>query len=311
MSQMAAQQIIPSPRPTSYTGRVYGYVKNGAPRSVIERETGLTGMRLTDAIRSNYRRGYLPTPPLAERRQRLRLNTSAGKGGVWLTIRDYASSYLTARQTQVAVKHYQGRKLSLEQISTAYGRERRRNQLTRPTTELTVEAQRDKGRTERALLEIVRLRLAVSKFLREHGIETAATLRDRINLSFTEKLSELGLVGSKYTDRLLLLHLYERHGRSPATKWFWAHKDKERRFIKQCGSEEQQLLENLFEHDPENMPATAWGQCHLLDLHHGLQVFVETGDATLLQMFPRLPSQVIERLARQTRIGAGGLPGAG
>src|SRR6266567_9582034 len=81
-----AKQTPPSPRPTSYTGRVYGYVRAGCPRSVIERETGLTGTRLTDAIRNNYRLGYLPTPPLAQRRQRLRLNTSAGRGGVWLSI---------------------------------------------------------------------------------------------------------------------------------------------------------------------------------------------------------------------------------
>ena len=289
-------KTIRTPRPTSYTGRVYQYVKDGCPRRVIERETRLSGMQLTDAIRNTYRRGYLPTPPLDERRRLLRLNTSAGKGGVWLSIMDYAPLYLTARQTQVAVKHYQGRRLSLGQIATAYARERRRNHLVRPAAELTIEAQRDKRRTERALLEIVRLRLAVEQFLTERGIEKLATLGDRITLSFAEKLSELGLVSRNYTQWLLLLHLYERNGKSPAKKWPWAHKEAERKFIKQCRTQEALLLERLFDHDRANMPTTAWGQSQVLDLYHGLEVRAETGDAMLLHKFPAIPAKVIERL---------------
>lgn len=294
-----AGETIRSPRPASYAGRVYGYVKNGSARSVIERETGLTGMRLTDAIRSNYRLGYLPTPPLAERRQRLRLNTSAAKGGVWLSIKDYVPLCLTARQTQAAVKQDTGRRLSLAQIQSAYGRERRRNHLVRPVAELTAEAQRDKHRTERALLEIVRLRRAVSLFLTERGMESRATLRDRINLSFAEKLSELGLVNRNYTEWLLLLHLYERHDRSPVAKWAWLHKVTEQRFIKQSTAQESELIEHLFEHDHENIPATAWGRSQLLDFHHGLEVFTRTGDATQLHGFPSLPAQVMRRVAGQ------------
>jgi hypothetical protein len=292
-------QTIPAPRPTSYAGRVYDYVKNGSPRSVIERETGLTGMQLTDAIRSNYRLGYLPTPPLTERRQRLRLNTSAGKGGIWLSIRDYVPLCLTARQTQAAIRQDTGRRLSLGQIQSAYSRERHRNQLARPVTELTVEAQRDKHRTERALLEIVRLRRAVRQFLTERGMEGLGTLKDRINLSFVEKLSELGLVNRNYTEWLLLLRLYERHGRSPVAQRVWLHKAAERSFIKQSLGQESDLLEHLFEHDPENMPATAWGRSQLLDFHHGLDVFTKTGDATLLHEFPSLPAPVMRRVARE------------
>jgi len=293
------KQTIPSPRPASYAGRVYDYVRDSSPRSVIERETGLTGTRLTDAIRNNYRLGYLPTPPLAERRQRLRLNTSAGRGGVWLSIRDYVPFCLTARQTQAAVRQDSGRRLSLVQIQSAYSRERHRNHLARPVAELTVEAQRDKHRTERVLLEIVRLRGAVSAFLAERGMDSLATLRDRINLSFAEKLSELGLVNRNYTEWLLLLRLYERHGRSPGAKWVWLHKAAERRFIKQSRAQESELIEHLFEHDPEHKPATAWGRSQLLDFHHGLDVFTKTGDATLLKGFPSLPEPVMRRVARQ------------
>lgn len=292
-------QTIRSPRPTTYTGRVYDYVKNGSPRSVIERETGLSGMQLTDAIRSNYRLGYLPTPSLAVRRQGLRLNTSAGKGGVWLSIKDYVPLWLTARQTQAAIKQDSGRRLSVVQIQSAYSRERHRNHLKRPVAELTAEAQRDKQRTERALLEIVRLRRAVSRFLIERGMEGLATLRDRINLSFAEKLSELGLVNRNYTEWLLLLHLYERHGRSPTAKWVWLHKATERRFIKQSTAEESELIEHLFEHDRENVPTTAWRRSQLLDFHHGLDVFTKTGDATLLHGFPSLKPQVMGRVARE------------
>jgi hypothetical protein len=236
---------------------------------------------------------------LTERRKSLRLNTSAGKGGVWLSIKDYVPLWLTARQTQAAVKQDSGRRLSLAQIQSAYSRERHRNHLARPVAELTVEAQRDKHRTRRTLLEIVRLRRAVSDFLSERGMETQATLKDRINLSFAEKLSELGLVNRNYTEWLLLLHLYERHDRSPAARWVWLHKATERRFIKQSTAEESALIERLFEHDRVNMPVTAWGRSRLLDFHHGLEVFTRTGDATLLHGFPSLRPEVMGRVARQ------------
>jgi len=256
-------------------------------------------MRLTDAIRSNYRLGYLPTPPLAERRRRLRLNTSAGKGGVWLSIKDYVPLCLTARQTQAAVKQDTGRRLSLDQIQSAYSRQRHRNQLARPVAELTVEAQRDKHRTERALLEIVRRRRAVGQFLTERGMENPATLSDHITLSFAAKLSELGLVDRKYTDWLLLLRLYERHGRSPAAQQVWLHKGAERRFIKEATAQDSTLLAQLFAQDDQNLPATAWGRSQLLDFHHGLEVFTKTGDATRLRGFPSLPAQVMRRVARE------------
>ncbi|HTE84943.1 MAG TPA: hypothetical protein VK821_09430 [Dehalococcoidia bacterium] len=245
---------VATPRPTTATGRVYPYLKDGIPRPIIERETGLAGMRLTYAIRANYRLGYLPTPSLAERRQRLRSNTSAGKGGVWLVIRDYAPLCLTARQTQVAVKYYHGRRLSLSQIASAYQRERHRNHLQRPVAELTGEAQRDKRRSWRALLGIVRHRLAVNELLTEEGIGRPVTLCEWVQLSCAQKLTELGIVKRTCGEWQATIRLYERSGRPLDQIGLRVEKRAERAFIERCMQQERQLLERLFAGDCEKLP---------------------------------------------------------
>lgn len=164
-------------RPRSFVAQVYPYLLQDAPRRVIESATGLSGHQLNGAIQGNWRLGYVVRPGPAELRRRLRENTSAAKGGVWLDVRRYEALDLTAKQTQVALKRLDGQEYSQAQIQAAYSRARHRHGLVRPIAELTVEAQRDKFRSERALLEIVRARSAAYVLVRQHGWNKPATLR--------------------------------------------------------------------------------------------------------------------------------------
>ena len=164
-------------RPRSLVAQVYPYLLQDAPRRVIEAATGLSGHRLNGAIQGNWRLGYVVRPSPAERRHRLRENTSAAKGGIWLDVRRYEGLDLTARQTQVALKRLDGKEYSQAQIQSAYSRARHRHGLVRPIAELTVEAQRDKFRSEQAILEMVRARWAAYLLVRQHGWNKPTTLR--------------------------------------------------------------------------------------------------------------------------------------
>jgi hypothetical protein len=156
---------------------VYPYLLQDAPRRVIEAATALCGDRLSDAIRGNWRLGYVVRPSLAERRCRLRENTSAAKGGVWLDLRRYEALDLTVKQTQVALRLLDGKEYSHAQIRSAYSRALHRHGLNRPIAELWREAQRDKSRSEQALLQIVRARVAAYQLVVQHRWNKPKTLQ--------------------------------------------------------------------------------------------------------------------------------------
>src|SRR5579883_2358377 len=107
-------------RPNGYVGRVFPLLREGQPRPTIEAATGLHGSRLTEAIRGNFRLGFIAPLSAEERRRQHRMNTSAGKGGILLCMQPYWDLDLTARQTQVALRADDGLAFSLRQISSAY-----------------------------------------------------------------------------------------------------------------------------------------------------------------------------------------------
>src|SRR5437870_11727628 len=104
-------------RVTSRVARVYPLLVAGLPAYAIGEQLGLHGSQLTEAIRGNYRLGYVRWPPAEVRRAQHRANTSAARGGIALLLEPYLPLDLTARQTQVALRTQGGPNLSLCQIS--------------------------------------------------------------------------------------------------------------------------------------------------------------------------------------------------
>src|SRR5207237_8142195 len=87
----------PSPRrPTSRVAQVYPWLLARLPGYAIGEKVGLRGRQLTEAIRGNYRLGYITPPPADVRRAQHRDNTSAAKGGIALRMRPYLELDLTA-----------------------------------------------------------------------------------------------------------------------------------------------------------------------------------------------------------------------
>jgi hypothetical protein len=165
-------------RKNSAVAKVYPFLIAETPAYLIGEKTGLHGTKLIDAIRGNYRLGYVTPPPPEVRRAQHRINTSASRGGILLSIWPYLELDLTARQTQVALLTNEGESFSQEQIRQAYAREVRRHNLLRPIDELTVDAQRDKRRTDNELLEIVHNRQATHEHLRRLRLPKPQTLRE-------------------------------------------------------------------------------------------------------------------------------------
>jgi hypothetical protein len=173
-----AETVHAPQRPTSRVARVYPLLRAGLPAYRIGEQLGLTGTQLTEAIRGNYRLGYVPLPPPDIRRAQHRANTSAARGGIALLLEPYLRWDLTARQTQVALQAEGNPSLSLRQISSFYSRARHRQGVPRPTAELTVEAQRDKRRTEAELLQIVRDRETAAAALPREGLSPPSTIAE-------------------------------------------------------------------------------------------------------------------------------------
>jgi len=147
---------LPTPRrATSRVARVYPLLQAGVPAYAIGAQVGLHGTQLTEAIRGNYRLGYVVQPPAEVRRAQHRANTSAARGGIALQLAPYLPLHLTARQTQVALQAAGGPSLSPSQIRSFSSRERHRHGVARPTAELTGEAQRDKRRSAAELRQLV------------------------------------------------------------------------------------------------------------------------------------------------------------
>ncbi len=144
-------------RPDSYLARVLPYVRLETPRWVIEEKTGIVGPRLTDTIKSIRSNGYVPRLSQDEQTYMHKVNTSYGRGGIWLKVSEFFPLDLTSKQTQIALRLKEV-ELSQHQIATAYAREMHRHSLQRPVTELTIEAQRDKRRSEEELARIVGFR---------------------------------------------------------------------------------------------------------------------------------------------------------
>lgn len=205
-------------RQNSRVAQVYPLLLEGKPGYVIAQETGLQGTQLTEAIRGNYRLGYVNPPSLAERQQQHRENTSFAKGGVYLDIQPYLDLDLTARQTQLAIRVSKGKEYSLSQVSSAYSREMHRHGFVRPTDELTIEAQRDKRRTRDELLQIIFLRQLARAYILENGWNKPKTLQgwkvvgeqpDEKEMEILAPVFQEGINVENNLDKWYLLELYK------------------------------------------------------------------------------------------------------
>ena len=210
MKYQAMSNAVRAPRPGTDAAMVLPRQKDGNTRAQIERATGLSGDRLSWAISYNYRLGYIQSPSLEQRRRLLRENASAAKGGVWLAIEPYAPLLLTARQTHVALQNLEGRELSLHQIATAYGRERRRNGLERPVKELSIQAQRDKRRSNAEVANIASLRVEARDTLARFHLALPRTL-ERWNQVCLMMTFADGFVDKDHRDVFLERKLRERY----------------------------------------------------------------------------------------------------
>ncbi len=163
--------------PNANIALVHPFVVRGELNHVITAATGIQGNELIEAVRANYRHGFVPRPNPEEKRRTHKLNTSAAKGGILLAIEEYIPLDLTAKQTQTVleadhgtvIKHYR-------RITQAYFREVYRNGLARPVRELMVEAQRDKHRSPEQLLSIVKNRQIAFRYVSVFGLEKPNTL---------------------------------------------------------------------------------------------------------------------------------------
>lgn len=169
----------PPRRPNSRVAMVYPLLTRGEfRRSVLEKETGLRGEDLTEAVRGNYRLGYVERPSVEDQRQIFAENNSASKGGEALAVRPYRDLDLTAKQTMVAIAYFDRKTYTQAEIARAYSREMHRHGLKRPVKELMGEAQRDKRRSEDELLEIVKSRKAAQRVIEMGHFEKPKTLRE-------------------------------------------------------------------------------------------------------------------------------------
>lgn len=210
MKYQAMSDAVRAPRSGTDAAMVLPLQKDGNTRAQIEQATGLSGDRLSWAISYNYRLGYTKRPSLEQREMLLKENTSAAKGGVWLAIKPYAPLLLTTRQTYVALQNLEGRELSFRQIATAYGRERRRNGLERPAKELSIQAQRDKRRSNGEIANIASLRVEARDTLARFHLALPRTLERWNQVSLMITFAD-GFVDKDDRDVFLERKLLERY----------------------------------------------------------------------------------------------------
>ena len=200
----------------SNVAKAYPFVKAGESRQEIGGHTGLHGDALTQAISGNYRRHVMPLSP-EERKRRLVVNTSIGKGGVKVAVEPYFKMDLTARQTQIAIEAETGTVFSVRQIGTAYTREVVRHGLSRASG-INLEAQRDKKRTREELLAIVERRKVAFKYIKDQQLPRPVTVAgwqniEEIDKTVTQLRSKLPYgteIPTSRDRRLVLIELLER-----------------------------------------------------------------------------------------------------
>lgn len=200
------------PRPGTNGALVLPHLKEGKSRQEIEELTRIRGDDLSSAISYLYRKQFVQKPSPDVIRIMHRENTSAGKGGIWLAIRQYVPLLLTARQTQIAVEQ-DGKSLTFKEVASAYSRLKARHGYMGAGL---AEANRDKTRSNEEILEIVRLRVEAHNFLIRHNLPIPKTLEDwqRVVQRMQEDQAELAQVlGSDFSglsslEKSYLLDLY-------------------------------------------------------------------------------------------------------
>lgn len=202
-----------APRPGTKGALVLPYLKEGKSRQDIENLTGIEGDKLSCVISHLYRHGFAQRPSPERRNEMHRENISAGKGGVWLAIRQYLPLLLTARQTQLAAE-LDGISLTVKQVASSYNRLRTSSGYRGAGLS---EANRDKYRSREEMLKIARLRVEAYNFLIMSNLPIPKTLEEWqgvVQRMREEQAAELAqvlgsdLAGLSSLERSYLLDLY-------------------------------------------------------------------------------------------------------
>lgn len=234
-----------------------------------------------------------PTPSPDPRKEMRRENTSAGEGGVWLAIRQYAPLLLTARQIQLAAE-LDGISLTLKQVASAYAMLRARHGYMGAGL---VEANRDKYRSREEILEIVRLRVQVHNFLEEHHLPSPKTLEEWQWLSLGLRA---GLVHGDFYDWFAVKCLWKRSDRQLPRSWRPDDLDKEGEFMCRRMQEEQAELAQVLGSDLAGLSSLS--KSYLLDLYLARKLKSQTGDDTLMRNFSRFYVEVDPTIVKRLEL---------
>jgi hypothetical protein len=205
-------------RLTSDVAKAYPFLLHDMPNAVIAEVTGIRGDRLSEAIRGNFRMGYIKRASLEERKARHIENTSISKGGIEVSMRPYFHLDLTTKQTREALKALDGKVYSNSQIAHAYTREVTRHGLQR-AKDISLEGQRDKKRSDEELLEIARLRIEVDRVLTEHELEKPKTAKEWNLLSLAARYAKEGKIPNTIEGWRDFVQYFEAQGRVLTRHW--------------------------------------------------------------------------------------------